>query len=164
MKNANPLPDAVTDIHRRFHAFLTARVATPALAERTLHAAYAHGSEEEHDLQDDEKIVPWFYKLVRTALDKTEYKRQGIDKELKKLVGECVVDIVAMLKPDQAELIRKGELAEKSLKDLAHQARTSPVDIRLRLHRAREALKKKLMQALGACVEHALMDCACHRR
>jgi len=164
MTNANQLSPAIIDIHRRFHAFFSARVATPEMAERVLHGAYFIGGEEETDLQDDEKIAPWFYKLLRTSLNKTEYKRKGIDKDLRKLVGASVVDIVAMLKPDQAELIRKGELQEKSLKDLAHQARTSPVDIRLRLHRAREALKKKLMQAAGACAEHASMDCPCHRR
>ncbi len=164
MENANKLPEAVIDLHRRLHAFLTKHVASPAAAEKALHAAYFRGGEEDHDLQDDEKIVPWFYKLLRAALDGTEYNRHGIERGLKKISSEIVVDIVAMLKPDQAELIRKGELEEKSLKDLAHQARTSPVDIRLRLHRARAALKKKLMQAAGACVEHASMDCACHRR
>lgn len=163
MPDQNRLPEPVIENHRRLLAFLTPRVADESTAETVLHAAYAMGYDEGNALRDDQKIVPWFYALLRGALEETAYRKEAIDRDLKKTLRECVDDLLGSLKEDQAQLIRKAELEEKSLKDLAHQARTSPTDIGARLHRARQSLKKKVLQAFGACHTHARIDCACQR-
>jgi len=163
MKNANPLPDAVVDNHLRFLVLLKDHVQDEATAERVLRKAYNLGREEASAPRDEDKIVPWFCRVVRGAMDGTAYRKEGIERNLKQTMGDAVTDLLDSLKTDQADLIRKAELGERSLKDMAHQARTSPEDVKSRLHRARESLKKKMLQSWGVCTLHVSMDCACHR-
>lgn len=157
MSDNNQLPPVILENHRRLLAFLKPRVAADRSAESALRAAYAAGYEKSGELKETEKVISWFTGLLQGLLANRK------DRDLEPIVRDCVSELVKTLKPEYADVIKKAELQDKTIKDLAHHERTSPNVISMRLHRARESLKKKLLQTCGACATHGRMDCSCLR-
>jgi RNA polymerase sigma-70 factor (ECF subfamily) len=65
------------------------------------------------------------------------------------------------LKPEYAEALRIIDLEEGSLNDLAASASITAGNAAVRVHRAREALRKQVRTACGSCAEHGCLDCHC---
>ena len=182
MPEQNVLPPLIIECHQRLSAFFSPRVDDLTAAEAVLHAAYAAAQKKPDEPKDGEPMAAWLSQLLRNSLtlhyratDSERWKRPGFpeeakkirkneDEDIKALAGACLAALLPALKADQADLFRRAEIENRALKDMAHRERTSPADIAVRLHRARAALKKKVLQACGACATHASMDCACHLR
>src|ERR1700693_1432046 len=63
-------PQAIAQLvgsHREFLAFLERRVESRAVAEDILQSAFARGLEHGAGVQD-EKVVAWFYRVLRNAV------------------------------------------------------------------------------------------------
>jgi RNA polymerase sigma-70 factor (ECF subfamily) len=54
------------------------------------------------------------------------------------------------------------DLEERSLSDLADQAHITANNAAVRMHRAREALRKQVTLTCGVCAAHRCTDCQCH--
>ena len=54
--------------HRQLLGFVERRVGDRAAAEEILQAAFVHGLEKMPELRDAEKVLPWFYQLLRNAI------------------------------------------------------------------------------------------------
>jgi RNA polymerase sigma-70 factor (ECF subfamily) len=65
------------------------------------------------------------------------------------------------LKPEYAQAIARVEVDELPVKDYAAESGITPNAAAVRVHRAREALRKHVVQACGACAEHGCFDCSC---
>lgn len=179
-------PDAASDVarllaanHARFLAFLTPRLGSPEAAEDVLQAAFVKGLERQHALRDAESAVAWFYRLLRNAVI-DHYRRRGAeqralprapegaepsveDEPLRREVCRCVHDLVPLLKPEYATMVRRADLEGASLATLAAELDITRNNAAVRLHRARRALKKQLEASCGACAEHGCLDCSCRR-
>lgn len=178
-RKADRLPPAVLTHHRRFLAFLKNRVGDEQTAEDILQAAYARGLGKLSTLKDEEKVIAWFYRLLRNAtvdhhrrrsaekrafdaLERdAEGRREAVDRDLERTVCRCVSALVGTLKPEYADVLKKAEIEDRSIKDIAAAARTTPTNISVRLHRARRQLKEKVLQTCGACASHGCTDCSC---
>jgi RNA polymerase sigma-70 factor, ECF subfamily len=164
--------------HRQFLAFLEKRVESRAVAEDILQSAFVRGLERGGELRDEESAVAWFYRVLRNAtIDhyrhraSTERAYEGWGKEvitheapgahLEQEICECVVALVETLKPEYREALRIIDIQEGSLKDLAEKYGTTPGNAAVRIHRAREALRKQVRIACGSCAEHGCLDCQC---
>ena len=63
-------PEAIAQLvkgHKQFLAFLERRVESRAVAEDILQAAFTRGLERGAGV-DDEKVVAWFYRVLRNAV------------------------------------------------------------------------------------------------
>lgn len=163
--------------HRQFLAFLERRVGSRATAEELLQAAFVKSLEKGGALDDGEGAVAWFYRLLRNALV-DHYRRQaaegralereareageaGEDAELKGAICACVGELLPTLKPEYADMVRQVDLEERSVPDVAREAGITANNAGVRLHRARQALKKQLERSCGTCASHGCLDCSC---
>lgn len=170
---------ALVDNHRRFLAFLKKRVDSPEAAEDILQDGFVRALASADQVRESGSIVAWFYRLLRNAV--TDYhRRQGAesraferaaaredgsteidDQEMFATVCGCVLGLVETLKPEYAQALKQVELEEQSLADYAAQAGISSGNAAVRVHRAREALRKQVIRCCGTCVTHGCEECSC---
>ena len=165
--------------HRRFLSFLQARVESRAVAEEILQDAFVKGVEKSGQLREEESAVAWFYRLLRNAVV-DHYRRRGaenralekelgeamarpgvVETELEQTVCGCVSDLIPTLKPDFEAMVRAVDLEGRSVTDVAGELGITAGAARVRLHRARQALKLRLEQSCSTCAEHGCLDCTC---
>ncbi|MBX3737788.1 MAG: sigma-70 family RNA polymerase sigma factor [Candidatus Didemnitutus sp.] len=182
------MPSDATTLARALHAhrdafkaFLAARVGSAAEAEDILQNGLAKAVQRAGDLRDDEKLVAWFYQLLRHSLvdhyrSKSAARRRndalgtmiaalGDDTApaavLEKQLCACLGGIVDTLKPLQAELLRRVDLGGESVQDAADALRISANNASVTLHRARRELRTRLEAFCGDCAAGACLDCDC---
>ncbi|MFZ6181554.1 sigma-70 family RNA polymerase sigma factor [Nannocystis pusilla] len=164
--------------HRRFLAFLQARVGSRALAEDILQEAFVRGLGKLDGLRDEESAVAWFYRVLRNAVIDHQRRDAAASRRLDALAAElgaepepdsetrgavcrCVGDLADNLKPEYAEALRRIELDGLAVKDYAAEAGITAGNAAVRVFRAREALREQVMRACGTCAEHGCLDCTC---
>ena len=162
----------------RFLAFLEERVGSRALAEEILQDAYARAVERGGQLRDQETVVAWFFRILRNAIVDQRRRRAATDRALERFASEmdgasppdaelgravctCVTGVLETLKPEYRESIHAVDLEGRDLQTFATDAGITRNNAAVRLHRAREALGRRLRQTCGACAEHACVDCTC---
>ena len=164
--------------HRRFLAFLEPRVGSRSAAEEILQAAFVRGFEKAESLRDGERAVAWFYRLLRNAVV-DHYRRraaetraierhaaealaeEGLEPELERALCQCVDSLLGTLKTEYAELLRAVDLQGLRVEDAARAAGITTNNAGVRLHRARQALRRRLEETCGTCTEHGCLDCSC---
>ncbi len=168
----------LVDSHRQFLAFLQARVESRAVAEDILQSAFVRGLERGADVRDEESAVAWFYRVLRNAVidyyrhraatgralegwGKEFVTQEAPQAELKQEICQCVSGLLETLKPDYQAALRIVDLEEGSLQDLAKEAGITSGNAAVRVHRAREALRKQVRTVCGSCAEHGCLDCHC---
>ena len=162
----------------KFLQFVKGRVAAPAIAEDILQSAYIRAMEKASTLHKDESAVAWFYRILRNAVidhyrhraaeDRAleEWAKELItetqpDETMQNIVCQCIESVLSTLKPQYNEIIRSVDLAENTLETFAKSAGITPGNAAVRVHRARQALKKQLALTCGTCAEHSCIDCTC---
>ena len=175
-------PEAIGQLvkgHREFLAFLERRVESRAVAEDILQAAFTRGLERGGDVKD-EKVVAWFYRVLRNAVIDHYRQRsttarameawgrefpdvQEPEAELRQEICRCVSGLLETLKPEYREALRIVDLEEGKLKDLAQQSGITAENAAVRVHRARAALRRRIEQACGTCSVHGCLDCSCEK-
>lgn len=76
----------------------------------------------------------------------------------------CLHRLLPTLKPEYAELLWRVDLAGQPRGEVARQLDLTPNNLAVRLHRARQALRKRLEQTCATCPTHGFLSCACPRR
>jgi len=169
----------LVDNHARFLAFLSRRTGRRDVAEEILQEAFVRSIARGSTLRDGESATAWFYRLLRNALI-DHYRRRDAeqraievvagepelvaaapDEELMGLVCQCVGSLVGALKPEYAEALRRVEIDGVSVQAYAGSAGITPNNAGVRLHRAREALRRQLVRSCGTCATHGCLDCTC---
>jgi RNA polymerase sigma-70 factor (ECF subfamily) len=159
-----------------FLRFVRARTGSDADAEELLQAAYVKATEKIVAVRDDESTVAWFYRLLRNAIADVGRERlrvertppdpapEATDADLHRAVCSCVNALVPALKPEWARLVERVDLEGASVSDVARDEGITANAAGVRLHRARGALRDKLLVVCGACARHGCLDCSCHLR
>lgn len=168
---------ALVDNHQRFLAFLERRVGSRETAEDILQDGFVRALERADTLHSEESAVAWFYRLLRNVLV-DHYRRRGAedralaaaadelqsnesDAELRDTVCTCVRELIATLKPEYGTALRRVELEGQRVDGFAREAGITVTNASVRLHRAREALRRRVLQSCGTCVIHRCHDCEC---
>ncbi|MHC4516356.1 MAG: RNA polymerase sigma factor [Planctomycetota bacterium] len=165
---------------QRFLSFLIRRVDNPADAEEILQAAFVKSVEKADSLRAGETVVAWFYRLLRNAVI-DHYRHQDAERralerfdamsedseapeaDLERAVCQCVHDVLPTLKDDYATLLKRIDLEDASISEVAMETGMTANNTRVKLHRARTALRKQLQLCCGSCAEHGCLDCTCQR-
>jgi RNA polymerase sigma-70 factor (ECF subfamily) len=173
-------PEAIAQLvkgRKQFLAFLERRVESRAVAEDILQSAFTRGLERAAGV-DDEKVVAWFYRVLRNAVIDHYRQRSTVERaleawtrefpdvqepeaELRQEICQCVSGLLETLKPEYREALQIVDLQEGKLKDLAQQSGITPENAAVRVHRARAALRRRIEQACGTCSVHGCLDCSC---
>lgn len=173
-------PEAVAQLvngHKKFLAFLERRVESRAVAEDILQTAFARGLERGAGV-DDEKVVAWFYRVLRNAVIDHYRHRAAADRameawtrefpdvqepeaELRQEICHCVSSLLETLKPEYREALQIVDLEDGALKDLAQRSGITAENAAVRVHRARAALRRQIEKACGTCSVHGCLDCSC---
>jgi RNA polymerase sigma-70 factor, ECF subfamily len=168
----------LVDSHRQFLAFLEARVESREVAEDILQSAFVRGLERGAEVRDEESAIAWFYRVLRNAvIDHYRHRaatgrahegwgrefvaHEAPEAELRQEICQCVSGLLETLKLDYQLALRIIDLEEGSLNDLAKQAGITSGNAAVRVHRAREALRKQVRTVCGSCAEHGCLDCHC---
>jgi RNA polymerase sigma factor (sigma-70 family) len=176
--NPGAVIDSLVENHRAFLRYLERRVGDRALAEDILQDAFVKVMTRPEQAPEDEAVVPWFYRLLRNAtID--QFRRRGAAgraleafsreletqeepaAELEAEICACVSRLAATLKPEYAEALQAIEVEGTAVKAFAERKGLSAGNAAVRVFRAREALKKRLVQSCGTCAEHGCADCGC---
>lgn len=145
-------------------------------AEELLQTAFVRAVEKSSSIEDGERAVAWFYRLLRNGL--IDHDRRGstearaieaqaretdesFELELEDAVCTCMTRLLPTLKPEYAEMIRRVELEDTPLSEVAASLSITSNNATVRLHRARQALKQSLERSCGTCASHGCLDCTC---
>jgi RNA polymerase sigma-70 factor (ECF subfamily) len=171
------LLSVMTENRRAFLSFLERRVGHRELAEDVLQEAFARGLDRV-PLGGEETILAWFYRVLRNAVI-DHYRRQGatgralgaLARELteeaepspdeRDAVCRCVTRLSETLKPEYALALRRVEVDGISVQDYAAEAGITSNNAGVRLFRARQTLRKRVVRWCGACAERGCVDCSC---
>lgn len=179
---AQPLGSDVVGLlvehHRAFRAFLEKRVGRRDVAEDLLQEAFARGLNTLPTFASEESAVAWFYRVLRNAV--VDYHRRGgaseralsafardleqhvePDLDTRNAVCRCVALLSDTLKPEYAQALRRVDVDGISVRELAAEAGITANNAGVRLFRAREALRKRVVRSCGTCAEHGCIDCTC---
>ncbi|HEX6212866.1 MAG TPA: sigma-70 family RNA polymerase sigma factor [Methylomirabilota bacterium] len=171
--------DTLVQSHRQFLAFVARRVGSREVAEDILQEAFVRGIHRAAGIRDAESAPAWFYRVLRNAIT-DHFRRQAVeqkalatlasvpepadpppDAELMDVVCSCVASLVDTLKPEYARAIRRVELDGVSVKAFADEAGITSNNAAVRIHRAREALRRQVARSCGTCATHGCFDCTC---
>lgn len=165
--------------HReRFLVFLQRRVESREVAEDILQSSFVRMMERGGDLRDHESTIAWFYRVLRNAVI-DHYRHQAVkgraleawaqemqmetaaDPLVYDTICTCIRPLLSDLKPEYQQALQLVDLEEHSLHALAQQAGISDSNAGVRVHRARQALRKQVTLTCGTCSEHGCVDCTC---
>lgn len=168
--------------HRRFLGFLEARVGNRHDAEEILQNAFVRSLQKADEIRDPENAVAWFYRLLRNAVvdhyrhSTTSHRLledfaeqllgtdERADAALDNVICECVKDLVPVLKAEYADLITQVDLRGIDVTSVAESLRITPGNARVRLHRARTALRQEVERTCRTCATHGCLDCTCAKK
>lgn len=179
--NAHHGLHALLENRKAFKAFLERRLPDPSVADDILQQGLAKLSLPDAGPRDPERLLPWFYQVLRNAV--TDFYRARAaearkheaflreveagawpdprDVESENTVCLCFEKLIPALKPEYGELIRRVDLDGESPRALAAEKGETANNVSVRLHRARRALREELAQCCGACATHGCLDCTC---
>jgi RNA polymerase sigma factor (sigma-70 family) len=170
--------DVLVENHRDFLAFLERRVGSKEIAEDLLQEAFARSLDKVPPTGTGETAVAWFYRVLRNAVI-DHYRRGGAagravsalaremeehfepDLDTRNTLCRCVARLSQTLKPEYAEALRRIDVEGTSVQDFAAQAGITANNAGVRVFRAREALRKRVVRSCGTCAEHGCLDCTC---
>ena len=175
--SAQPIA-SLLEQRREFLRFLRRRVSSPALAEDILQNAYLRALEHSSELRAGESSTAWFYRILRNAVIDFYRHRSVEDRALETwaseletevapndlthdIVCQCIARVLPTLKPGYADILREVDLADAPLASFAARHNITRQNATVRIHRARKALKQRLIETCGTCSAHGCLNCNC---
>jgi RNA polymerase sigma factor (sigma-70 family) len=168
---------ALTANHRDFLRFLTQRLGDADTAQDVLQQFYLRALSRASDLRRRASIVSWLYRLLNSTLvdytrrDTTRRRQEAAfareqnlsraDPELETTVCLCLYKLLPTLKPEYAEVLWRVDLLEAPRQEVARALGLTVNNVTVRIHRARQAMKRALLLSCETCPEHGFLRCAC---
>lgn len=165
----------------QFLAFVRKRVDDPDLAEDILQDALLRAVQGAGDLRDDERLVAWFYAILRNAITDAYRRRDvrrrrvvSLDEQIDeptaepddpedavRVLCECFRTLLPALKPEYSAVIEAVDLREEPPSTVAERLGITQNNLNVRRHRARAALRDRLEETCRTCSVHGCLDCTC---
>jgi len=170
----------IYEIQRDMFNFLKSRLGNEHDAADVLHDFYVKVLMKIGDVRETEKIRSWMYQVLKTTLidfyrarakrhqSETEYhyldtilrEAEGSD-DLDAIVCMCLYKLLPTLKPEYADILWRVDLVGETRNNIAKTLKLSESNLRVRLHRARLALRERLEMTCRSCPVHGFLDCDC---
>lgn len=174
---------ALREGQQRILGFLRGRLGNIADADDVMQDFAMRAITRADDLRDVASVRGWLGRLLATAIadhhrrsarqpkpglgsdafaDLSEAVAQP-DAETDAAVCGCLHDLIGLLHPATADLLRRIDLLGRSRNDVARSLDIPEGTLAVRLHRARRKLRDLLVEMCVTCPEHGFLDCACDR-
>lgn len=157
-----------------FLAFVNKRVRSGADAEDLLQQALVLAAEKLDTLRANDRLDAWFFRVLRNTIADhhaawalREAKLDLIAREASEAPPEeaavcaCSLGMLDDIRPDYAAILRRVDIEGESMADAAAHLGLSLANTKVRLHRARKALRDELLARCGSDSVRACQDCSC---
>ena len=171
----------MVEVQRDLLRFLTRQLRDADEARDVLHDFYTRVLSRIDDVRDSEKLRGWMGRVLhsvladhfrrrarRTHAEAEQAREEAGDvpaweEELDAAVCNCLYKLLPTLRPAYADILWRADLIGQSRTEIAAALGIDEANVRVRLHRARLALKQRLIDTCRTCPEHGFLDCACDR-
>lgn len=170
---------ALTDGHARIQSYLRRRLGNAEDARDVMQGFMLRAIGHADALRNGDALHGWLSRLLATSIadhqrgaarrrqwetvmtpeffDETPAETADRDAA----ICACLHELLAVLNPSHAEMIRRVDLNEEPRATVAADLGLSVATLGVRLHRARHALKQRLVEMCLTCPEHGFLDCGC---
>lgn len=181
---AKPLDAAVqralVEAREEMLVFLQRRLRSRDDAEEVLQRFSLRALERASQLRDVRTVRGWLGRILATTLvdhqrslsrrrrretpvDEAEIESELVDAELDAAVCNCLYRLLPTLKPEYADIVWRADILGEPRDRLAASLGTSLNNVTVRLHRGRQALRKRLEEMCRTCPIHGFLDCHCEK-
>lgn len=181
LRPMNPAVEAaLTKNYHAFSRFLARRLTNESAAEDVLQTFCLRAVNRGAELRQSESAVAWLYNVLRSVLTdhyRSEAARQRLEANYAQeqlILGDgpeetrsdenicnCFRDLMPTLRPEYELVLRLVDLSGERREKVAADLGITAANVRVRLHRARQALRKAVENCCGNCFEHCFRDCTC---
>jgi len=171
-----PVEDVLLRHRNKLLGFIESKVSDPDLAQDIFQDSLLNAIHAAGDLREEDKLLPWFYRILNNAIIDT-YRRRSTESQYLTTFGqseilaetpendaaicECFRVVLPSLKPEYSQVIETLELSNILPEDLAQQLQITPNNLKVRRHRARQALRELIEKTCRICAVHGCLDCTC---
>ena len=176
-ESAQLVTSHILSSRQKFLDYVRRRIADPELAEDILQDSLVRAVEAAPSLRDEARLAPWFRSILQNAIVDA-YRRRGVERkhladawteeprveseeEEEAALCTCFHDLIPTLKPEYADLIQALDLGGEAPEAAAQRLGVTPNNLKVRRHRARQALRRRLEETCRVCAEHHCLDCTC---
>ncbi|MEC4674460.1 MAG: sigma-70 family RNA polymerase sigma factor, partial [Nitrospirota bacterium] len=163
----------------KFLQFLHRRLGNTELAEEIFQQFCMRALNKGGDLKKPESVVAWLYRVLNSTLTdfyRSEAKRHQGEVEYARLQPDhyqefdvnpvtvclCFYKLIPTLKAEYSEILKRIDLCGEAPARVAKELGITVNLVRVRLHRARQALKQALLRSCcTTCHEQSFMNCDC---
>ena len=169
----------LTRSHRQLQTFLRRRLGDPHEADEVLQGFAVKALSRSWSLRDVRSVRGWLGRVLASTLVDHQ-RRAGVrrrrhvpeaaaafqkeaepDAAVDGAVCDCLHGLLATLKPQYAEVLRRIDITGEPRDRVAAELATSTNNLTVRLHRARRALQGRLEAMCLTCPEHGYFNCRC---
>jgi len=170
---------ALVEARKAFLAFLQQRLGNREEAEEVLQRFSLRALERAAEIRDVRSIRGWLGRVLATTI--VDHQRRAIRKRKREVMFEpaeiealaaddgevdgavcaCLYKLLPTLKPEYAEMIWRADLLNEPRDRIAASLGTTLNNVTVRLHRGRQALRKRLEEMCLTCPVHGFLDCRC---
>ena len=170
------IQDQLLSHRTKLVAYVQSKVKDADLAEDIVQDGLLKALRAAPHLKEDEKLLPWFYRVLQNAII-DEYRKRDrmtrreenyaleqetvIPAEDISAVCECFKDLMPTLKNEYSEVIEALDLREEDPSSVAQRLGVTRANLKVRAHRARQQLRSKLEQTCQMCAKHGCLNCTC---
>jgi RNA polymerase sigma-70 factor (ECF subfamily) len=171
---------ALVEARQEILAFLRQRLRSPDEAEEVLQRFTLRALERASQLRDNRTVRGWLGRILATTIidhQRSANRRsrrevelgdehlEGLaidpDPELDAAVCNCLYRLLPTLKPEYADIVWRADILGEPRDRLAASLGVSLNNVTVRLHRGRQALRKRLEEMCKTCPIHGFLDCRC---
>jgi len=173
---------ALVEVHRDLVGFLQRRLRTPEEAEEVLQLFAVRALERAAELRDVRTVRGWLGRILATTI--VDHQRRAIrgrrrevpmdpealeragdaaapEPEVDGIVCDCLYKLLPTLRAEYADAIWRADILGEPRDRIAASLGTSLNNVNVRLHRGRQALKRRLEETCLTCPVHGFLDCRC---
>ena len=169
---------ALGENQTEFAAFVRSRI-RPQDADEVLQLAAARGIERAATLEDPDRVVAWLYRIHRNLIidvmraKASEQKYADTHGELPEFADaaladadfdelcRCIMAQTKRLRPSYASILNLVDADGLPLSEAARELDVSVNNATVRLHRARKALREKMLEHCGVTDASECASCRC---
>jgi RNA polymerase sigma factor (sigma-70 family) len=169
----------LAEVHDSFLQFLRRSLRNESDAEEVMQQFYLRVVVHASQLQNEESVLTWLRRVLQSTL--SDYRRRAATRgrveadfarkeaatplpsvdDLEAFACLCLYKLLALLRPEYAEVLRRVDLENEPREATAAALGLIPGNLTVRLHRARQALRRALHLTCQTCPIHGYLDCGC---
>lgn len=171
---------ALVEARQEFLAFLQQRVGSKAEAEELLQRFSLRALERSSQLRDVRSVRGWLGRILATTI--VDHQRRAIrrrqrevsvdpadfdeiavepDRETDEAICNCLHKLLPTMKAEYADILWRSDILGEPRDRISASLGTTLNNVTVRLHRARQTLRKRLEEMCLTCPVHGFMECCC---